>query len=512
MLTQQIWSALGATLTQTHFPIVLLGSLMQLLFLKETRFPRRRILLLFAAHLAFVACSLVNTWNPVLGAQTFTLPAQITGYAVLGSLFTHLLFEKIMPRLGPKPPLIMQDLFFGALMLFVGYLAVSVAGFNLSALVPTSAVLTAVLGLALQDTLGNFISGLTLQLDHSLKVGDWIRIDGTEGRVSEIRWRYLALETRNWETVILPNSLLMKNKVMVLGKRREQPQQWRRWVYFQVDFRFSPYLVIDAVSKMLQRDFSLLPAVATDPAPNCILMGYEMGYAKYAVRYWLKDLGIDDPTDHEVRTRLYFALQRAGISMALPAQTLFINQRNEADAAQEWEKELLQRKNALQHLQLFHSLTGDELDLLAPKLIPAPFGRGEVLTHQGAEGHWLYIIQSGNVSVRFQNEAGQIREVNQLHAGDFFGEMSLLTGAQRTATIVALDDIFCYQLDKQTFQSIIQQRPDLAEYLADVLLLRQTEYQRVKKEMDLTHSEEIRESRANLMDRISHFFGLSPFK
>jgi small-conductance mechanosensitive channel/CRP-like cAMP-binding protein len=511
-MTQQIWSVLGASLTQTHFPIVLLGSLLQWLFLKGERFPRRRILLLFLAHLVFVACSLANSWGHVLSPQTFYLPAQITGYAVLASLFTHLLFEKLMPRLGPRPPLIMQDLFFGALMLFVGYLTASAAGFNLSHLVPTSAVLTAVLGLALQDTLGNFISGLTLQMDHSLQVGDWIRIDGVEGRVSEIRWRYLALETRNWETVILPNSLLMKNKVMVLGKRRDQPRQWRRWVYFQVDYRYSPYLVIDAASKMLQRDLGFLPSVATEPAPNCILMGYEMGYAKYAVRYWLKDLSIDDPTDHEVRTRLYFALQRAGISMALPVQTLFINQRSEADASQEWEKELMQRIVALRQLELFRSLTEEELELLAPKLMPAPFGRGEVLTHQGAEGHWLYMIQSGTVSVQVQNESGQIREVNQLHAGDFFGEMSLLTGAQRTATIVAVNDVFCYQLDKQTFQEIIQHRPDLAEYLADVLVLRQSQYKKVKKEMALSNAEEPPESRANLMERISHFFGLSPFK
>jgi CRP-like cAMP-binding protein len=198
--------------------------------------------------------------------------------------------------------------------------------------------------------------------------------------------------------------------------------------------------------------------------------------------------------------------------MALPVQTLFINQRSEADASQEWEKELMQRIVALRQLELFRSLTEEELELLAPKLMPAPFGRGEVLTHQGAEGHWLYMIQSGTVSVQVQNESGQIREVNQLHAGDFFGEMSLLTGAQRTATIVAVNDVFCYQLDKQTFQEIIQHRPDLAEYLADVLVLRQSQYKKVKKEMALSNAEEPPESRANLMERISHFFGLSPFK
>jgi small-conductance mechanosensitive channel/acetolactate synthase small subunit len=507
-MNYEILNALWSELQNTHFLYVLFGSLLGLFLLKNQKYPRKRILLLYLGHCVFVLLSVLGHFSQFDGKLFFYLPAQLLGYAVLASLFSHFLFALILPKLGTQPPLIMQDLFFGALMLFICYISASAAGFNLSALIPTSAVLTAVLGLALQDTLGNFISGLTLQMDHSLKVGDWIRIDGVEGQVSEIRWRYLALETRNWETVILPNSLLMKNKVLVLGKRSNQPQQLRRWIYFQVDYRFSPYTVIDAVSKMLERDLGFITGIATEPAPNCIQMGHEMGYAKYAIRYWLTNLAADDPTDHEVRTRLYFALQRAGITLAQPIQTVFLKQHNEEHKAQEWETELERRMKALKPLELFHSLTEEELELLAPKLILAQFGRGEVLTHQGAEGHWLYIIQSGTVSVRVQNEQGQMREVNQLYAGDFFGEMSLLTGAKRTATIVAETDVLCYQLDKQTFQEIIQQRPDLAEYLADVLYHRRSEYKRVQNEMALANQSVPIESQASLMARISRFFGL----
>src|SRR5690606_10443581 len=111
----------------------------------------------------------------------------------------------------------------------------------------TSAVLTAVIGLSLQDTLGNLLGGLALQLDSSIQVGDWVKLGDVSGRVSEIRWRYTAIETRNWETVVVPNSIVMRSQVTVLGRRRGSPLQWRRWVHFQVDFRTPPNDVIHII-------------------------------------------------------------------------------------------------------------------------------------------------------------------------------------------------------------------------------------------------------------------------
>jgi small-conductance mechanosensitive channel/CRP-like cAMP-binding protein len=502
-----LWISLLRELQQTHFPGVLSGSLLGLFLLRQIRYPRFRVYLLMLAYMGlFLVLLTASFWLPDW-LSALRLLTRLSGYAILASLLTHLLFERMLPRLGQNPPRILQDLFFGGLMLLLSAMLTAIAGYNLSALVPTSAVLTAVLGLALQDTLGNFISGLTLQMDLSVKVGDWVRVDGQEGRVSEIHWRYLALETRNWETVILPNSLLMKNKVIVLGKRQHQPLQWRRWIYFQVGLDRAPSEVIAAVTRMLQREVGYLPQVATTPEPNCIHLSYEPGFSRYAIRYWLTDLTVDDPTDHEIRTRLYFALQRAGLTLALPTQNVYLTSASPENQAR-WQRELEQRQECLKPLELFASLTSEELTQIAPKLIYAPFGRGEVLTRQGGEGHWLYIIQSGQVSVQFQNDSGQIREVRQLGPGDFFGEMSLLTGAPRTATVIALSDVICYQLDKQTFEAILQQRPALAQYLADVLHRRQQEYRQIQQEMARQSPVEPIPSRENLLEKISRFFGL----
>src|SRR5262249_38071107 len=132
---------------------------------------------------------------------------------------------------------------------------------------------TAVIGLSFQDTLGNIVGGLAVQLDNTLRVGDWIKLGDTQGRVVEIRWRYTAIETRNWETAIIPNSQLVKGQVLVLGRRSGQPVQWRRWVYFEVDLSAAPTEVIAAIESALQG--TPIDNVATEPRPQCVLVEFQ---------------------------------------------------------------------------------------------------------------------------------------------------------------------------------------------------------------------------------------------
>src|SRR5262249_60884678 len=125
---------------------------------------------------------------------------------------------------------------------------------DVTGIIATSAVMTAVIGFSLQDTLGNILGGVAIQLDHSIQVGDWIKVDDLSGRVVEIRWRYTAIETRAWETVIIAHGVLAKNKFLVLGRRRGEPApvRWRRTVPFNVDFRYPPAQVIQAVEEALR--------------------------------------------------------------------------------------------------------------------------------------------------------------------------------------------------------------------------------------------------------------------
>ena len=144
--------------------------------------------------------------------------------------------------------------------------------------------------------------------------------------MKRIRWRHTVLETRDWGTLIVPNAVLLQGQILVLGKRSGKARGIHRyWVYFNVDFRFAPTRVIEVVDEALQ--MAPVPNVAADPKPHCICYDFASpgrdSFAYYAVRYWLTDLAQDDPTNSVVRTRIYAALRRANIPLAMPTHTTF---------------------------------------------------------------------------------------------------------------------------------------------------------------------------------------------
>jgi len=114
------------------------------------------------------------------------------------------------------------------------------------------------------------------------------------------------------------------------------------------------------------------------------------------------------------------------------------------------------------------------------------------MTRQGAEAHWLYILTKGSAEVVLSLDSGEHRRVSLLHAGDFFGEMSLLTGAPRASTVRALEDSECYRLDRDAFHDILRQRPEITQHLSEILARRQVELETVRHDLDA-------EGQANMM-------------
>src|SRR5437764_4970665 len=247
-------------------------------------------------------------------------------------------FDVLLGAVRLKPPRILRDLLIAFTYIIVAITLLSRSGVDLTGIVATSAVITAVVGFSLQDTLGNVMGGMALQMERSITVGDWVRMDQQEGRVVEIRWRQTSIETRNWDTVVIPNGVLMKSQVVVLGRRAGQPRQHRQWVYFNIDFRYAPTQVIAVVEKALRAE--AIPDVATDPAPHCLVVDFKDSYAIYAARYWLTDMALTDPTDSVVRARLYSALRRADIPLSIPAQALFLTQESESRRERKQEAEI----------------------------------------------------------------------------------------------------------------------------------------------------------------------------
>jgi small-conductance mechanosensitive channel len=506
----QFWSVLAEQLWEARTPFLMLAYLLTRGLVNKAptveRYHLRAAATLLICHVVALAIGAVQE---AFGYEARI--AEITSFAfqalAIVSIGMTALFRALLPRIGFMLPRIMLDLL-TAIGVIVVFIAVGRrAGFSVAGLITTSAVVTAVIGFSLQDTLGNVMGGLALQLDKSIAVGDWISLGPGQpsGRVSEIRWRYTAIELRTWDTLIIPNGTLVKSQITILGRRTGAPQMSRRHIEFFVDFRWSPSEVIDTIETALRKD--PVPRMALDPAPTVVMMGVRDSYAQYVARYWLTDLAVDDPTDSAVRIRIWFALRRAGISMSIPASTVFLTHETPERESRKAERELAQRLRALEKVDLFSGLSAKLKRQLAEQLEPAPFARGEAVTHEGDLDDGLYMIVEGEAVVRI-GKLGEERDVARLAAGQFFGEMSLMTGEARTATVIAATEMLCYRMRKVAFQEILEQTPAIADQIAEVLVMRRSALSAARDERDEIRTKRHETAKQDLLGRIRGFFGL----
>jgi small-conductance mechanosensitive channel/CRP-like cAMP-binding protein len=490
--------------------VFLAGSLALFILRPSERTRIRTAILLFAFSLIglLAAAALLSSGvKPTDSAYKWIRWAarffQWIAFVNVASVFV---FDVVLDALRLRPPRIMRDLLLALSYIVIGISILS-RDVDISGIVATSAVITAVIGLSFQDTLGNMMGGMALQMERTIGVGDWIKFDGQEGVVRDIRWRHTSIETRNWDTIVIPNSALMKSQVTVLGRRAGQPRQHRMWVYFNVDFRYSPANVIDVVETALRAE--PIPNIALEPMPNCVLMDFKDSYGSYAVRYWLTDLAVDDPTNSIVRTRIYFALSRAGIPLSIPAQSLFVTAEDQSRVERKRAEEIEERIEALKGVELFQALTDEERHTLATRLRVAPFVRGEAMTRQGAEAHWLYLITRGDAEVRISVDGKLTERIATLHQGNFFGEMGMMTGEPRAATVIALTDVECYRVDKEAFNEILQERPEIAEDISEQLARRRVELDAVREGLnEEAKLARMHYHRGDLLQRIRNFFTL----
>jgi small-conductance mechanosensitive channel/CRP-like cAMP-binding protein len=487
----------------------LLGAALLFAGVRHARGHVARLAALWAASLLFrIVASVAGIHLPSAAPTLLFLALLLQGIAFLG-LAAVLVFDLLLPVARVRVPRIARDLAVG--LSWVGLLLwlFSVHHVDVTGIVATSAVVTAVIGFSLQDTLANVMGGIALQLEGAVAPGDWVKFGDTSGKVRETAWRHTAIETRNGDTLLVPNSILVKTPILVLGKAggRTTPLE-RRWVFFGVDHRTSPVTVIETVREALTRE--PIPNVASEPAPSVVLMDFRESWAHYAARYWLADLLLDDPTDSVVRTRIAYALGRAGVSLSIPASANFITVEEEGHRKGHEERDLTARLAALESVPLFASLTAEERQRLAPGLVRAPFAPGEAMVVQGREVHDLYIITKGAGDVRVQVAAAPSRVVGRISAPDIFGEMGMLTGEPRTATVVAVGQVECWRLGKEKFREVLEGRPAIAEEVSRILAARRVNLATATEGM----SEESRRHRleaehGTLLKRIERFFGLA---
>jgi len=480
---------------------------------KKRRRIRRATILVMLYVTTFGVAALLHVIHAEGWSRRVWFLADLFEVLVVIDFVAILLFDLVLLALRIEIANIVHDLALGAAYILAVIGMLHRSGVQLSGIIATSAVVTVVLGLSLQATLGNVIGGIALQLDDSIHVGDWLQLPGgQQGKVKAIRWRHTVVETRNWDTVIVPNASLLNDNILILGAREDQPTQHRMWVYFNVDFRYSPDEVIRVVEDAMHS--TPIPNVAAFPPPQAVCFDFSKlqggeSYANYALRYWLTDLAQDDPTSSAVRVRIYVALKRAGIPLAVPGTAVFVSHDDPEHRERKNERELAHKMAALEHVEMLASLSTEERLQLASSMRLAPFGRGEVITRQNAAAHWLYVLTKGEVEVRIRADNGVEKIVTRLCAPNVFGEMGVVTGEPRSASVIAATEVECYRLDKEAFQRVLKVRPQIMDSVSGVMARRRVELATVREGLNAEQRKErVKEERNRILASLQTFFGL----
>lgn len=328
---------------------------------------------------------------------------------------------------------------------------------DVTTLLGTSAVLSLVLGFALQDTLGNLFSGLSLQLDRPYQVGDFVRLGHHEGRVVQTSWRSTRIETVRKEQITLPNALTAKEPIVNLSKGG-QPVALD--LVIGAAYAAPPTKVKAEILEVLLQS----PLVLKDPAPCVCTWDFADSSVKYLIRLWIEDWAKEHLVHDEVFGRLWYRFGREGVEIPFPQRV--VTMREERPRPEGLREELLAE------LDFFRPFDDEERRAIADAASEHHFGLGEAICTEGREGDTFYVVISGRVSVRVGEPP---REVATISKGQYFGEMSLLTGEPRSATVVAVEDTTVLEFDRSEFQRFFAEKPELAEQLATLLARRKSE-------------------------------------
>jgi small-conductance mechanosensitive channel len=382
--------------------------------------------------------------------------------------------------------LLIATTFFTGLSLFYGV--------TLPGLLAGSGLIALVLGLALQDTLGNIFAGLGLQAGKAFRVGDWLILDGKHVEVVEINWRSTRLRNLDAASFDIPNNQLAKATIVNLYN--PTPVHAAR-ASVSIEYAIPP----NQVKEALVRAALAAPGVLPHPAPITYLMSFDDSGIRYELKYWVDDARRFPVTSDAVRTNIWYELDRRSIPFSYP--TRIVEMRSKEEKAP-----IDHVSSLLQAQPLFADMATDQIQALAKSARHLRFGKGEKIISQDDPGQSMYVLSSGVARVTVQRD-GRESILGELVSGECFGEISLLTGSPRTATVIAKADCDIVEIDHTAMRDLLRHDPRLADQLSETLSTRrsmlETEVANWKDEHEIAP---IIQTKERFLVRIRQLFGL----
>ena len=381
------------------------------------------------------------------------------GAGIINLLVISLINPLRADRVPDAFPTILQDaIVIGLLFLVSTFL------FN-EKLLTTSAVSAVVIGFALQDTLGNAFAGLALQSEKPFRLGHWIRVAEFEGRVAEVTWRATKLRTKNGNFVIVPNNIIAKEAITNYS---DPAAPTRLHVEVGASYAAPPSAVKAAMLEAMAQSSRVLTA----PSPDVMLMSFDSSSITYRGRFWIEDYERDEAVRDEVRTAIYYVFRRRGIEIPFPIQVQYESPPPAVDPTVERGR----REAAVAGVDIFSSLTGEQRSAIADESVTRVYGDGETIVRQGDAGESMYLLCSGKASVVLEPDRQEIATIDK---GGYFGEMSLLTGEARAATVIARGDVMVLEIDAELFRRLGAEHQPAIEQIGVAALSRRAEIEEV---------------------------------
>jgi small-conductance mechanosensitive channel/CRP-like cAMP-binding protein len=470
--------------------------------------PNRRLargsVVLLALHLLLLGLRAVFQGDTAVHLA-LDMTALFLLLASIGRSLFLLITQSRLTRSLRLPPKIFLDLIQGFIYLFALLITLSAAGVEPTSLFAGSALLTAVIGLSLRDTLGNLFAGLAIHAQRPFEVGDWIQFDADPlhiGQVMEINWRATKVLTTDKVEIIIPNGVLGQAPIVNYTK----PEKWlRRAVLVNAPNDVPP----ERVHRIILAALVGAKGVLERPAPSVVTHNFDDRGVQYRVRFYIDEFGSRGRIEGTVRDRIWYALTRHGIDLPTPLRQVHVHKAGKRAGARKEQSRVAHQVEALRGIDFLDHLPDQARQRLASLAQTRLYADQEVIIRQGEPGDELFIVEQGEVAVSVERPGEPPLEVARLGPRSFFGEMALLTGEPRSATVRAVKECELLVVGKSAFAQVIDAAPDLAERISETIALRHADQARKLAETGNGEKHPPPEhSHHHILQRIKEFFSI----
>ncbi|HSP16292.1 MAG TPA: mechanosensitive ion channel family protein [Thermoanaerobaculia bacterium] len=443
----------------------------------------------------FALQHLDRSWEDVLGKDFHGLlfAAYVPLIFMVVRLFDSVVFDLMLSqrRKMSAPRLLRDVVALGLYFLLFSWATWKALDFSITKWLAAGTVVAAIVGLALQETLGNLFSGIALHLGDSFEIGDVLKSGDAIGVVEGITWRATRIRTFNNNFVHLPNSVLARERLEVFPRDRLNG----RILSVGIDYNVPPATVISVLTQAAGH----VDGVSREIPCFARVAAFGDSSVSYDIKYYTRDYSARDRIDADVRKAIWYALKRNNISIPFPIRAF---QAYEPPKHEDHQVGVEDVRERLQEVDILEPLAEATHDALVTAARVRYYSRGETILRLGAVGDSMFIVHEGTVSVRIPDDSQAGRhEVAQLGPGAVFGEMALLTGEARTADVVAVTDVTAIEISKDALQPVLRDHPELSRVISSKV----TERRMRLHELQAASPEE---EEMTLLTRIRTYFGL----